>query len=57
MKWWPRCVQEAKEEGCAVVSGVEMFIGQAVEQFRLFTKMEPPEELMRKVVMDSLLAK
>ncbi len=40
-----------------MVSGVEMFIGQAVEQFRLFTKMEPPEELMRKVVMDSLLAK
>lgn len=47
-------VQEAKEEGCAVVSGVEMFIGQAEEQYRLFTQREPPAGLMRKAVMMGL---
>lgn len=47
-------VQEAKQEGCAVVSGVEMFIGQAEEQYRLFTQREPPAGIMREVVLKSL---
>jgi 3-dehydroquinate dehydratase/shikimate dehydrogenase len=32
-----RLLQEAKEVGAVVVSGVEMFIRQALGQFRLFT--------------------
>ena len=36
------------------VSGLEMFVGQAAEQFRLFTRLQPPVNLMRQVVLDSL---
>jgi len=31
-----------------------MFVGQAADQFRLFTGKEAPVELMSKVVLDSL---
>jgi shikimate 5-dehydrogenase len=49
-----RGIQEAKAAGCQTVSGVEMFVRQAADQFSLFTGLEPPVELMREVVMDSL---
>ena len=49
-----RAVQDAAAAGCVTVSGLEMFVGQAAEQFRLFTQLEPPVELMRQVVVDSL---
>ena len=49
-----RLLRDAREQGALTVSGVEMFIGQAAEQFRLFTGEEPPVELMRQVVMDKL---
>ena len=48
--------QDAAAAGCITVSGLEMFVGQAAEQFRLFTQLEPPVELMRQVVVDSLQA-
>ena len=51
LTWMP---QEAKEAGCVTVSGLEMFVGQAAEQFRLFTGLQPPVDLMRQVVLDSL---
>eukprot|EP00884_Botryococcus_braunii_P011164 jgi/Botrbrau1/20048/Bobra.200_1s0053.1 len=51
-----RLLKEAREEGCVVVSGVEMFIGQALEQYRLLTREEPPEGLMRRVVFKSLMS-
>ena len=49
-------LREASARGKATVSGVEMFIGQAEEQFRLFTggKADPPVGLMREVVMSRL---
>lgn len=50
----PSILQDAATAGCATVSGLEMFVGQAAEQFRLFTDLEPPVELMRQVVVDSL---
>ena len=46
--------QEAKAACCVTVSGLEMFVGQAAEQFRLFTGLQPPVDLMRQVVLDSL---
>ena len=49
-----RLLREAAAAGCAVVTGDEMFVGQAADQFRLFTAKEAPVELMRKVVLDSL---
>lgn len=49
-----RLLREAAAAGCAVVTGDTMFVGQAADQFRLFTGKEPPVELMSRVVLDSL---
>ncbi|KAL8548517.1 hypothetical protein ACS0TY_007715 [Phlomoides rotata] len=47
-----RLLQEAAEVGAIVVSGVEMFIRQALGQFKLFTGGLAPEDFMRKVVLE-----
>ncbi|XP_031111738.1 bifunctional 3-dehydroquinate dehydratase/shikimate dehydrogenase, chloroplastic-like [Ipomoea triloba] len=47
-----RLLQEAAEVGAAVVSGVEMFIRQALGQFKLFTDGLAPEDFMRKIVLE-----
>ncbi|KDP21552.1 hypothetical protein JCGZ_22023 [Jatropha curcas] len=47
-----RLLQEAREVGAIVVSGVEMFIRQALGQFRLFTGGLAPEAFMRKLVLE-----
>lgn len=47
-----RLLREAKEVGAVVVSGVEMFIRQALGQFRLFTGGLAPEAFMRKLVLE-----
>ncbi|KAL5561576.1 hypothetical protein UlMin_031323 [Ulmus minor] len=47
-----RLLQEAAEVGATVVSGVEMFIRQALHQFRLFTGGPAPEDFMRKLVQE-----
>ncbi|MCG3198663.1 MAG: shikimate dehydrogenase [Candidatus Omnitrophica bacterium] len=49
-----RLLREAKEKKCRVISGVEMFIHQAVAQFELFTGQSAPEAVMRKVVLQNL---
>ncbi|OVA15092.1 Dehydroquinase class I [Macleaya cordata] len=46
-----RLLQEAEAAGAVVVSGVEMFIRQAIGQFNLFTGGEAPEEFMRSTVL------
>jgi shikimate dehydrogenase len=45
-----RLVHEAAAAGCRVIEGLEMFIGQAMEQFALWTGQAAPVEIMRKVV-------
>ncbi|KAK8269466.1 hypothetical protein V6Z12_D11G132100 [Gossypium hirsutum] len=45
-------LKEAAEVGVTTVSGVEMFVRQALGQFRLFTGGSAPEDLMRKLVME-----
>ena len=40
-------IKEARAQGCTVVTGVEMFVRQAVLQFKLFTGDDAPWELMR----------
>uniref|UniRef100_A0A803NQE1 Shikimate dehydrogenase n=1 Tax=Cannabis sativa TaxID=3483 RepID=A0A803NQE1_CANSA len=47
-----RLLQEAAEVGAVVVSGVEMFIRQAIGQFSLFTGGPAPEDVMRKLVQE-----
>ena len=49
-----KLLREAKSAGCKVISGVEMFINQAVLQFELFTGQTAPEDVMRRVVMERL---
>jgi shikimate dehydrogenase len=49
-----RLLREAEASGCAVRSGVGMFVHQGAEQFRLWTGVEPPREIMRHVVMERL---
>ncbi|OGR23918.1 MAG: shikimate dehydrogenase [Desulfuromonadaceae bacterium GWB2_53_15] len=49
-----KLLSEARSRGLKVVSGVEMFINQAVLQFERFTGAEAPVEVMRQVVMERL---
>lgn len=49
-----KLIADAKSRGLVTVSGVEMFINQAVLQFEAFTGVEAPVEVMRQVVMEKL---
>jgi shikimate dehydrogenase len=43
-------LRAARERGCSVISGVQMFIHQAREQFHTFTGISPPESLVREML-------
>ena len=49
-----RLLAEAKARGLKVISGVDMFINQAVLQFEHFMGVDAPVEVMRRVVMEHL---
>ncbi len=49
-----RLLREASARGCKVISGVEMFINQAVLQFERFCGADAPVDVMRRVVMERL---
>ena len=49
-----KLLREANENGCHTVNGLSMFINQAAEQFRLWTNIDAPIELMTKVVKEML---
>lgn len=49
-----RLLKDAERSGCRVVEGLGMFVHQAAIQFRLWTEVDPPLELMRSVVIRSL---
>ncbi|MCD6586143.1 MAG: shikimate dehydrogenase [Desulfobacteraceae bacterium] len=51
-----KLLADAKAKGLQVISGVDMFINQAVLQFERFTGVDAPVEVMRKVVMEHLKA-
>jgi 3-dehydroquinate dehydratase/shikimate dehydrogenase len=46
-----KLLQDAKKSGAIVVTGEKMFVGQAAEQYRLFTGKSPDVALMTDVVM------
>ncbi|KAK7284304.1 hypothetical protein RJT34_19049 [Clitoria ternatea] len=46
-----RLLKEADAAGAITVSGVEMFLRQAIAQFNLFTGLDAPEEFMREIVL------
>lgn len=45
-----RLLREAKEQGATVIHGIDMLLYQGMEQFKLFTGHEAPEEVMRAVL-------
>lgn len=47
-------IKQAREKDCHVVTGVDMFVRQAAIQFQLFTGQEPPTELMRQAIRQSI---
>jgi len=50
-----RLLNLAKDRGCVIISGVDMFINQGAEQFRLWTDLDPPFASMRHALMEALL--
>jgi len=44
----------ARDRDCATISGVDMFIHQGAEQFRLWTGIDPPLEVMSHAVKEAL---
>ncbi|MDX1948341.1 MAG: shikimate dehydrogenase [Pirellulaceae bacterium] len=49
-------IKHARDAGSKLITGVEMFVGQAALQFKLFTGQEPPLETMRGVVRRAISA-
>ena len=49
-----RLLRLAREQGCAVITGVEMFVEQAVRQFEIFTGESAPRALMEKTALEAL---
>ncbi|XP_047957333.1 bifunctional 3-dehydroquinate dehydratase/shikimate dehydrogenase, chloroplastic isoform X2 [Salvia hispanica] len=47
-----RLLREAQEAGSKIVTGVEMFIGQAYEQYERFTGLPAPKQLFRDIMAD-----
>jgi 3-dehydroquinate dehydratase/shikimate dehydrogenase len=47
-------VKQARDRGCKVITGVDLFVRQAGMQFQLFTGLEPPFELMAKTLRRAL---
>ncbi len=49
-----RLLRTAAEAGCRVISGTDMFVEQAAEQFRLWTGQVPDRTLMQREVQEAL---
>lgn len=49
-------IKQAREIGCKTITGIDMFVGQAALQFRLFTGQPAPLELFRQVIRRAISA-
>jgi 3-dehydroquinate dehydratase / shikimate dehydrogenase len=49
-----RFLREARDAGCDVIGGLEMLVAQAAEQYRLWTGMVAPAEVMPDAAMKAL---
>jgi 3-dehydroquinate dehydratase/shikimate dehydrogenase len=47
-------LKQAKKAGCKTISGMDMFINQALAQFKLFTGKDANPKLMRKTISNCL---
>ena len=43
-------IEAARKKGCTTITGTEMFIGQAKEQFYLFFGIDVPEQTIRELL-------
>ena len=48
-------IKTAQERGCKIVTGVEMFVGQACYQFKLFTGQKASASKMRLLVKEAIM--
>jgi 3-dehydroquinate dehydratase/shikimate dehydrogenase len=48
-------IKSAVEKGCKIVTGVEMFVGQACYQFKLFTGQKASATLMRNLLKEAIV--
>ncbi len=49
-----RLIREARAAGCIAISGVELFINQAVDQFELWTGKKAPVQAMRDALLEAI---
>lgn len=49
-----KLLREAEECGCPTISGIEMFVNQAATQFKIWTGLEAPIDLMRAAALERL---
>jgi len=49
-----KLLEMAERRGCKTIEGIEMFIGQGVRQFELWTGQKAPRETMHRVVLEAL---
>ena len=49
-----RLLREAREIGARTIDGVEMFVFQGAESLRIWLNIEPPVDLMRRIVLEEL---
>jgi shikimate dehydrogenase len=49
-----KLIADARARGLQVIPGVDMFVNQAALQFRAFTGVDAPVDVMRQVVLDRL---
>lgn len=52
-----RLLKEARNAGCTVISGVELFINQAARQFEMWTGQKAPVQAMRDVLLERIEGK
>ena len=45
-----RLLQDAENNNCLIISGMEMFINQASEQFRLWTGIQPDINMIMDIM-------
>ncbi len=51
-----RFLRYAGEEGCRVITGLDMLVAQAALQFKLWTGLDAPTELMRRAAIERIAA-
>ena len=49
-----KLLKDAEKQGCHIFSGLDMFVNQGAEQLLLWTGVEPPRALMKKVILERL---